>query len=162
MLQQLGKVGGVWKYMKKELDDALVRDFPSVFSDRHADRRSTAMCWGFECGDGWEKIIRELAEKLTWLGVAKAVQVKEKFGTLCFYIHSSDEPNDFSKAEGKIRGELSHNAISSAACQSAHTCEECGEFGRLLYSNGSPYGWMKTLCKKCADPLDYKEVTDED
>lgn len=147
--------------MKKELDEALVRDFPSVFSDRHADMRSTAMCWGFECGDGWEPLLRELAEKLAWLGVAKAVQVKEKFGTLRFYITSSDEPNDFSKAEGKIRGELSYDAISKASNQSTHTCEECGKWGKLLYSNGSPFGWMKTLCKECAAKTEFRKVERE-
>jgi ribosomal protein L37AE/L43A len=49
--------------MKKELDEALVRDFPLLFSDRFGSMHETCMCWGFP-GDGWEPIIREAAEKL--------------------------------------------------------------------------------------------------
>ena len=49
--------------MKRELDEALVRDFPLLFGDRHGDMRKTCMCWGFP-GDGWEPILREAASKL--------------------------------------------------------------------------------------------------
>jgi hypothetical protein len=46
--------------MKKELDDALVAKYPLIFADRHADMFDSAMCWGFECGDGWYNIIDTL------------------------------------------------------------------------------------------------------
>jgi len=49
--------------MKRELDEKLCKDFPNVFVDRHADMKETCMCWGFP-GDGWEGIIRGVAEKL--------------------------------------------------------------------------------------------------
>jgi len=49
--------------VKKELDEALCKDFPLLYRDRNASMRSTCMCWGFP-GDGWEPIIRELSEKL--------------------------------------------------------------------------------------------------
>ena len=39
--------------MKQELDEALCRDFPNLFRDRHGNMMTTCMCWGFECGDGW-------------------------------------------------------------------------------------------------------------
>ena len=43
--------------MKKELDEALCAKYPEIFRDRHGDMRETAMCWGFNCGDGWYNII---------------------------------------------------------------------------------------------------------
>src|SRR5262249_23218327 len=79
--------------MRQELDDALVRDFPNLYAGRNSDK--SPFCWGFECGDGWEPLIRKLSEELEAIIVAmpekerkkfKAVQVKEKFGTLRFYM----------------------------------------------------------------------------
>ena len=43
--------------MKKELDEALCAKYPEIFRNRHSDMRTTAMCWGFDCGDGWYNII---------------------------------------------------------------------------------------------------------
>lgn len=50
--------------MKKELDEKLTKAFPLLYADRHGDKRSTCMCWGFSCGDGWFDIIWNLSEKL--------------------------------------------------------------------------------------------------
>jgi len=82
--------------MKAELDDALCRDFPLLYADRQASARSTCMCWGFDVPDAWEPAIRRLSEKLECLiadepadeegARPKASQVKEKFGTLRFYM----------------------------------------------------------------------------
>ena len=46
--------------MKKENDDYLVNKYPKIFKDRYGDMKQTAMCWGFECGDGWFWIIDNL------------------------------------------------------------------------------------------------------
>lgn len=43
--------------MSPELDKQLCERYPKIFRDRHADMRTTAMCWGFDCGDGWYNII---------------------------------------------------------------------------------------------------------
>jgi hypothetical protein len=51
--------------MRKELDEALCAKYPLIFKDRHADMRTTAMCWGLECGDGWYNIIDILCGLLT-------------------------------------------------------------------------------------------------
>src|SRR3990172_3799704 len=50
--------------MKKKLDEKLVKDFPLLYADRNKDIGSTAMCWGFDCDDGWEPILRDLSSKL--------------------------------------------------------------------------------------------------
>jgi hypothetical protein len=122
--------------MKKELDERLVADFPKLYRDRNANMKDTCMCWGFTCGDGWEPLIRRLSEKLEPLIVGeasevRAAQVKEKFGTLRFYI---DGPQTI-KMEG---------FVVVAEQESAVTCEVCGAPGKL-----TGRGWVRTLCPAC-------------
>jgi hypothetical protein len=50
--------------MDRQLDEALCKDFPEIFRNRNGDMRTTAMCWGFECGSGWEPLIRATCERL--------------------------------------------------------------------------------------------------
>ena len=46
--------------MKTELDKKLCKDHPKIFANRNGDMQTTAMCWGFDCGDGWYDIINNL------------------------------------------------------------------------------------------------------
>jgi hypothetical protein len=133
--------------------------------------RTTAMCWGLECGDGWYNIIDVLCGLLTsdyrqaqsrydfikdkvdqpqWEGSKKiitqeqideakakldeetlkvpvAVQVKEKFGGLRFYVQAATDKH--------------YQYITFAESMSYHTCEECGAPGKT-YTDG----WHTTLC----------------
>lgn len=50
--------------MKKELDELLCSKYPRIFRDRHANMRTTAMCWGFEIGDGWFNIINHACNRI--------------------------------------------------------------------------------------------------
>lgn len=130
--------------MSPELDAALVRDFPNLYNDRHGDLKTTLMCWGFDHDDGWEPIIRELSAKLESIIVAlpehtrskvKAMQVKEKFGTLCFYMTQETE-------------EMTA-LIQAAEERSTNTCEICGVNPASLVSrNPDGRGWLKTLCSQ--------------
>ena len=115
--------------MKKELDEALCAKYPLIFKDRHADMRSTAMCWGLECGDGWYDIIDIVCLMLSQDPTHQpvATQVKEKYGTLRFYVSSATDEQ--------------YNYISFAETMSGRVCEECGSPGKL-YTDG----WYKTLC----------------
>lgn len=132
--------------MKAELDEALVKDFPLLFRNRYASMNQTAMCWGFECGDGWEPIIRRAAEKLEPLIKAAiainpeekdfvpcASQVKEKFGTLRFYLScGSDEMYEITEA---------------AERESEGTCETCGASGAKMRGDG----WIYQACDSCEE-----------
>jgi len=127
--------------MRKELDEKLVASFPLLYSDRGAPMNQTAMCWGFDVGNGWFDLIWDLSarlEKLIFLftlehpaeSYPRASQVKEKFGGLRFYMTSAtDEMWDLiDEAEGK----------------SYTICEDCGQPGKER-----PGGWIKTLCDRC-------------
>mgnify|MGYP003338238573 FL=1 len=50
--------------MRKELDEKLCEKYPLIFKNRHGDMRTTAMCWGFDVGDGWYNIIDVLCGML--------------------------------------------------------------------------------------------------
>ena len=130
--------------MDKKLDSKLVKDFPLLYADRHKNMQETCMCWGFP-NDGWEPLIRDLSEKLEpmiqkWIDEnlddrenhPRASQVKEKFGTLRFYMTKQTEEMSI--------------AIREAEAQSEITCERC--VGEGTRRGG---GWIRTLCQKCED-----------
>lgn len=50
--------------MSPELDKELCKKYPKIFKDRHSSMQNTAMCWGFECGDGWYNIIDRLCANI--------------------------------------------------------------------------------------------------
>lgn len=124
--------------MKLKLDDKLCRKYPKIFRDRYADPKETAMCWGFEFGDGWFSLIDSLCYELQKQAKQekldiKAVQAKEKFGGLRFYISGGTE-NIF-------------NIITFAENLSYKICEECGSMDTTVKQNDK--GWIRTLCAKC-------------
>ncbi len=83
---------------------------------------------------GWFGLIKELVEDLIALGWDRELcQVKEKFGTLRFYINAADAP---------IR-----ERISAAARHSAEVCELCGRGGRPRVPRHR--WWRPTRCDPC-------------
>ena len=194
--------------MRKELDDALVRKYPEIFRDRYGDARQTAMCWGFDCGDGWYNIIdsacaaiqshvnnqhrhREFLikwneqiqkaqagdwsflydewkseQERAWLSVEEnlekekkkylvesrevpepfpqpvATQVKEKYGTLRFYLSHEDE---------YVSG-----VVAMAEYMSGVICETCGAPGKTWGT-----GWVRTLCDQHAQEQGYADTIEQ-
>ena len=143
--------------MKQELDQQLVEKYPKIFRDRNAPMTETAMCWGFDCGDGWYNIINTLCFQiqnyLDWQNDSRkyllennphnrpipteipqvvAVQVKEKYGTLRFYVNGGDSHTD--------------GMITMAEAMSAVTCEVCGNVGKRRGES-----WIYTSCDRHAD-----------
>ena len=125
--------------MRPELDELLCKKYPLLYADRDAPTNVTNMCWGFP-GDGWYEIINRLSKRLERAIEAlpeeerqhyRAAQVKEKFGTLRFYMTAStDEMEEW---------------IAEAEKDSAVTCEDCGAPGELRGG-----GWLRTLCSEHA------------
>lgn len=176
--------------MKQELEQKLIKKYPKIFKQVNWDMTKTAMCWGFEHGDGWYNIIdkmcsiiqqdidwkrRERAkalqynrvldralkgddagliwyhsyrgkvsdytlnlvkqdiEKAKYRDVPKkphqleAEQVKEKYGTLRFYVNAA---NDYQ-----------NGVIAMAEAMTVVTCETCGRLGSLRGNS-----WVYTAC----------------
>lgn len=124
--------------MRQELDDFLVAKYPLIFAERHLPMRETCMCWGFSCGDGWFRLIDTLCSALQGtvermrppLPQPVAVQVKEKFGGLRFYVRSADD--------------YQHGMIDMAEELSTRICEECGAPGQMLVRRD----WHMVRCDK--------------
>jgi len=134
------RVAAKKKEMRKELDEKLVKEFPLLFKDRHASEMKTAMCWGFDCGDGWYFLIHHLCSTIQGridsnphmkLPQPTVFQVKEKFGSLRFYVDFADD---------ETRG-----MIWLAEHMSAYICEKCGKEGRIIYERG----WYRCRCYSC-------------
>ena len=141
--------------MSPELDEKLTRKYPRIFAQRHLPPSQTAMCWGFDVGDGWYNLIDTLCsviqDHLDWENCEgkyeaarkhrppeadggwqrahqlEAAQVKEKFGGLRFYADGGDD--------------FTSGAIALAEALSFRTCETCGAPGRPQQG-----GWIRTLC----------------
>lgn len=95
-------------------------------------RRCLSM-FGIETGDGWYGAIDRLASELEPLITDDsyfAVQVKEKWGGLRFYMSYQTD------AMTKL--------IDRAESEAYETCERCGKPGK---PNGD--GWISTLCDNC-------------
>ncbi len=129
--------------MSPELDELLCKKYPKMMVNRNLPMTETAMCWGFDCGDGWFEILNQLMgniqHHIDWRNKKEEVvpqvtldQVKEKFGTLRFYYTGGDDVID-----GMVR---------MAESMSGVTCETCGSPGQRRGG-----GWITTLCKEHAE-----------
>lgn len=83
--------------MRPELDQELCIRFPSLFADRHLPVGVSAMGRGFECGNGWFRLIACLCKALDEAVIRDEMppivvtQVKEKFGSLRFRYRGGNE-----------------------------------------------------------------------
>lgn len=124
--------------MRQELDDLLCVIAPKLYVQRNAPMSQTCMCWGFP-GDGWFGLLLEASVALEALDLRiAAVQVKEKFGTLRFYIGGPDD-----------RDERVNAIVRRAEERSCVECEDCGAAGERRGG-----GWIRTLCDNCYTPED--------
>lgn len=125
--------------MKNELQSKFYNRFKFY---KPAQNRQDFFFFGFECGDGWFKLLWKLSEDLQKAGFANTghvLQVKEKLGGLRFYV---DGAND---EQWKI--------IEEAEQKSYGICECCGEPGKQYNM-----GWIYTVCEKCLETIKGKRV----
>ena len=90
---------------------------------------------------GTQEDIDRATKRLEETPCPVAIQVKEKFGTLRFYVDRATERQ--------------YNYIEFAELMSSKTCEECGASGQTYY-----IGWNRTLCDKHADEAYGEEAAD--
>jgi hypothetical protein len=147
--------------MKRSLEEALFYRFN--FFHPNTPITQSLMAFGCEHDDGWFDILWELCKALEveikkieekrtkkektielikdgdndWF---KVQQVKEKFGSLRFYVTmASDEM---------------YKLISDAEKKSQETCEVCGDKASLMEKSS----WYKTLCKDCGNKNGYESI----
>jgi hypothetical protein len=149
--------------MNKEHDDYLVTTYPILFQERNASIMQTPMGFGFECGDGWFKLLDDASRQLEFLNnLSKehnlgyevvAAQVKEKFGTLRFYL-DFNETEEAKKEDGSTWYDIVHSIIRATENRSEVTCEDCGKRGQTK-SHG---GWYATLCEEHSKAYDERRA----
>ena len=107
--------------MNKEHTEYLYKNF-SFFHPEEPLTKSL-MGFGFECGDGWFELIKELCEKLQKMNLEgfSVLQVKEKFGGLCFYVGLIETE----------KADTVYRLINEAESKSYKICEICGFFSGL-------------------------------
>ena len=125
--------------MKPELEKKLYKDFPKIF--KYAEETHDPiipMAFGCECADGWYGIINHMC-KMIQNDVDRnerqqvlAVQVKEKFGGLRFYIDGGSEKT--------------YDIIHFFESLSYIVCEKCGKTNAETRNTKS---WIFTRCEKC-------------
>lgn len=102
----------------------------------------------FECGDGWADLLVELCQKIRLRlnelpeNVAKdivAIQVKEKYGTLRFYLSSYDQ--------------VIESFIQDATHKSRLVCEQCGNPGQLRGN-----AWYYVACEEHTRAEDLQNI----
>lgn len=145
-------------------------DFEQLRNDPELPRSCREAQLGGVVGRGWWPLIRELEAKLDQKFPDWApVQVKEKFGSLCFFANPNgpDRVSEVEIGEGKkmpilssperdesIDYEAFNGLIAETERASSSTCEECGEAGKLHVSER---GWYRTLCSSCAKEQGFNE-----
>jgi hypothetical protein len=158
--------------MSPNLEEQLLKKYPSILQQYNLPKEASNMYWGFECNDGWYDIIDTLLTALSELystGIffdGKSVsleppkvianQVKEKFGTLRFY-YSLEFPQQYHDFLTQYLNTDQERIIESwangyrdyvdgiihyAEVLSSRTCEVSGEKG--VYHR-SESGWVKVL-----------------
>jgi hypothetical protein len=127
--------------MSPEKDKELCEKYPRIFENRNSKESRYPIAWGVTCGDGWFDVMDSACyliqthcdrtqEKYNKDIQVVALQVKEKFGSLRFYVAGGDDYTD--------------GVIAMAESLSNKICENCGNAGRL-YSEGY---WV-TQCEEC-------------
>lgn len=126
--------------MNEEKTKKLIESFPLVFKpDFH-----------FECDQGWYDLITEYSEKLTNVikklpnemhEVFKTLQLKEKFGSMRWYISIPTEEYPEQRDEFL-------NIIREVEGKSCKICEYCGNPGEIKRMNPKAY-WLMCLCEAC-------------
>ncbi len=152
----------------------LYERFPHLFRDAAKPTSESCMGCGFSCGDGWFRLIYDLSGAIEFEALKmgldpysedwpRALQVKEKFGTLAFYVSTSTRKGGFEADEPKgsmmsfrpVAGiESIRKLVQEAESKSAHICEDCGAEGTMRTDRG----WWRVRC----DPCDAKRLAEHD
>ena len=137
--------------MKDELEKKLAEAFPFMQIKETLEEQEAGGgiydlygAFGCECDDGWYELLYGLCGEITeaYKKHGQPVdivvdQIKEKYGTLRFYYHLSQN-------NGDLRREISDIVIKWEK-KSAEVCERCGKAGVLR----EDLQWIQALCDEC-------------
>jgi len=165
--------------MTEEHEKCLFERAPILYGGRKKPLTESLMGFGFMCGDGWFWPLLTLSENLEGLNVAlsslgvwiEAVEVKEKFGTLRFYIDvrvklpwykrlwNAIAPlqqvyeSQAQRVMVRYASNIAEEWITKCEAECHNYCEFCGtQFGSWNKDDRVvTKGWISYICKKCAE-----------
>lgn len=150
-----------WEGRRKDFEAKLKMEFPLLYEGLRIHWSEGGMLGGIGVGPGWWDIICEVSRGLESLMEQqpafrmKAVQVKEKYGGLRYYVDKigatywdgNESEHTFPDgAEPRRAYEEAARLIRKAERESLETCEYCGAKGAYMSDYSS---WLKTLCAEC-------------
>lgn len=168
--------------MSPELDKHLCEKYPLIFADRNADMTQTAMCWGFDCNDGWYDIIDALCmaiqhridhrkRDIEWdINFNQQMEEARKNNWENWPKYHVREPREVRQpisqvvavqVKEKFGGlrfyynggdEYIDGLAQMAEMMSERVCEDCGNKGKLYQQ-----GWHRTLCLTHAKERGYAD-----
>ena len=126
--------------MDSHKTNELYEKFPHLYRERTAPLESSEMGWGFQCEDGWYKIIYEMSKKIDKISkegqFAPAITEvsRNKDGTLCVEARNLTPPVA--------------DIIATATEQSRLTCEFCAYTPAFLRTSNGPHRGH-VACGRC-------------
>ena len=143
---------------KEEVERRAKNEFVAEESKIDFDGKMARLHYGFECGDGWFDLIFGLCENISHLARIHDLspviaQVKEKFGSLRFYLQFPDDIKVVDEGDGCGQGavierkpgvEAIYRLIEEAGQKSASVCEMCGAPGTMRRDS-----WHHVACDPC-------------
>ena len=126
--------------MDQSLQQKLIDSFSFLQSNSN-NRDNIFQTQGFQCGNGWYDLLFSLFTDIELLyrdqhidsNTLQIVQVKSKLGGLRIYVSSPIEG---------IR-----ELIVTYQEKSEHTCEDCGDSGKIVHIHPR---WLRCICEYCA------------
>jgi len=128
--------------MSPDKTEELFNKYPMLYRGKDKGPMKNLMCFGFECEDGWFDLVDELSRQICELSpMTEAFQIKEKYGTLCFYVGGAES--------------VVFDIIEEFEDCSSKICEVCSAPGKIR-GDASIGHWIKTLCDGCAERKGYQ------
>ncbi|MGN0522866.1 MAG: hypothetical protein ACI4IG_01165 [Eubacterium sp.] len=138
--------------MKDEFELELAKSFPFMRRKENIDEQKAKKgkmfdlygAFGCDVGNGWYSVLYGLCDEITKAyeeaGIevdVVPIQIKEKFGELCFYYETPNADSSLQKTTNDI--------VEKWEEKSATVCERCGQPGQLR----TDLSWVLTLCDDC-------------
>ena len=146
---------------QKSVWSDFMEKYPILFQQKDLPMNRTCMCWGIDCPEGWHDIVKDVCNKIETINntVGKdhnfeiqAIQVKEKFGTLRFYIgnYPKEDASDEDMELARLFEEICEDVVTRAEYLTESVCQVCG---RPIYEGNRVVsrGWIGYYCPECAE-----------